>query len=244
MKPVIGISSTKKSLRPNSEGCYVGDGYFNGIARCGAVPFVLPLVDDDEMIAEMVDRVDGLLLTGGEDIAPHHFGEMPHAQLGDVFPLRDRFELAITRQALAAGKPVLAICRGIQTLNVAVGGTLYQDIASQLPEAGQHMQKAPYAEPTHFVSLKKGSQLRDIFGSERIFTNSFHHQSAKAVPAGWEVVGESDDGVIEAIESVNHRFAIGVQWHPEMMWGRDDAMLGLCRRFVESAAQWYKTVGF
>jgi putative glutamine amidotransferase len=231
---VIGITSTLVSLKPGTTGSYVADGYFQGVARCGAIPVIIPLVSDEQVVFELIERVDGVLFSGGEDIGPHWYGEVPHHQLGEVLPLRDRIEISALRYTLQLNKPVLAICRGIQVLNVAMGGSLIQDIPTQLPDACQHMQKAPRPEPSHHVNIIQNTRLHKITGEPRLFTNSFHHQAVKQVAPGFIISAHTDDGVVEAIESNNHNFAVGIQWHPEMMWSQDDIMLKLCEAFVEA----------
>ncbi|MBP1937032.1 gamma-glutamyl-gamma-aminobutyrate hydrolase family protein [Paenibacillus sediminis] len=236
-KPLIGITSTLVSIRPGTAGSYVADGYFEGLARYGAIPVVIPLMSDEEVVKELIERVDGVLFSGGEDIGPHLYGEMPHPKLGEVMPKRDRLEMAAIRHALSLGKPVLGICRGVQVLNVAMGGTLVQDLPSQEPGSGQHMQKAPRPEPTHYVDIQPNTQLHEIFQKERVFTNSFHHQAVKSVAPGFTASAFAQDGVIEAIESRDYRFAVGVQWHPENMWLEDADMAKLCEAFIKAARQ-------
>jgi putative glutamine amidotransferase len=235
MNPIIGITSTKMSARaPLDLGIFVPDGYVNGIVRCGAIPVVIPLVEDDAIIKELIDRVDGVLFTGGEDIGPHLYSEIPHQKLGEVNSLRDRIEMEGIRYALSKNKPILGICRGVQLLNVAMGGTLYQDLPSQLKDSGQHFQKAPRSEGSHFVSVSRESKVYDIFQLERVFVNSYHHQAIKDPAPGFVVTAKADDGVVEALESTVHSFAMGLQWHPEMMWSMNEQMLEVSRYFVHA----------
>ncbi|SEC13787.1 gamma-glutamyl-gamma-aminobutyrate hydrolase family protein [Paenibacillus sp. GP183] len=233
MKPLIGITSTKVSINPQAMGCYVADGYYNGVAKCGGIPIVIPLLEDEELIKEIIDRTDALIFTGGEDIGPHHYGEMPHRFLGEVFPLRDQIELMSVRYSLSKDKPILGICRGAQLINVAMGGTLYQDLPSQMKDSSQHMQKAPRPDASHYVSLQKGSKLFEIFQKGQVFSNSFHHQAVKDLAPHFMIAAQAEDGVVEGIESTVHQFALGIQWHPEMMWGKSEEMLQVCQYFID-----------
>jgi putative glutamine amidotransferase len=233
MKPLIGITSTKVSINPQAMGCYVSDGYFNGVARCGGIPVVIPLLEDEDVTKEIIDRVDAIIFSGGEDVGPHHYGEMPNPSLGEVFPLRDQIEIMGVRYALSKEKPILGICRGAQVINVAMGGTLYQDLPSQMKHSCQHMQRAPRPEASHFVSLQKGSKLFDIFKKERVFCNSFHHQAVKDLAPNFIISALAEDGVVEGFESTVHQFAAGIQWHPEMMWGKNEEMLQVCQYFID-----------
>jgi putative glutamine amidotransferase len=233
MKPLIGITSTKVSINPQAMGCYVADGYFNGVAKCGGIPIVIPLLEDEEVIKEIIDRTDALIFTGGEDIGPHHYGEKPHQFLGEVFPLRDQIEIMSVRYSLSKDKPILGICRGAQLINVAMGGTLYQDLPSQMKDSGQHMQKAPRPEASHYVSLQKGSKLFEIFQKGQIFSNSFHHQAVKDLAPHFMIAAQAEDGVVEGFESTVHQFVVGIQWHPEMMWGKSEEMLQVCQYFID-----------
>jgi putative glutamine amidotransferase len=158
---------------------------------------------------------DGLLLSGGEDVAPEHYGEEPHPFLGQTNPLRDRMEFQALGCALRRDIPVLAICRGMQLLNVCLGGTLYQDLPSQRPGEIVHEQEAPVGHRWHHASVAAGSRLERIFGSDELMINSFHHQAVKQLGRGLRPLAWAEDGVIEAVESVEHPWVFGVQWHPE-----------------------------
>lgn len=207
MKPIIGITPDVEK----DDKHFLRNDYMQAIIRAGGLPFIIPIGDEAD-VAQIVGLLDGLLLTGGNDINPILFNEEPHTHLGEVSPSRDLFELELARQMLAVDKPILGICRGLQLLNVAVGGTLYQDIQQQYKgPILQHLQKAPDAHPSHFVQLAKGSLLAKIAGSERIQVNSFHHQALKDVPTVFNISGIASDGIIEAVESVDKQFVLGVQ---------------------------------
>jgi len=234
MKPLIGITSTIVSLTPPYRGAYVADVYFTGIAKAGGTPIIIPLVEEEDVWQDILGRVDGIIFTGGSDIHPLTYGEDVHPKIGELYPMRDRVELMAAQYALKLDKPVLGICRGCQLLNVAMGGTLYQDINSQRENSFLHMQTAPRDEGTHYVSLDQDSRLARIFQAKRILTNSFHHQAIKTLAPGLKKVAEANDGIIEAFESLMHTFVMGIQFHPEMMWHRDPEMSKIATHFVNS----------
>lgn len=229
MKPIIGITPDLEK----DDKHFLRNDYMQAIIRAGGLPFIIPIGHGAD-IAQVVDLLDGLLLTGGKDINPILFNEEPHTHLGEVSPSRDLFELELARQMLVADKPILGICRGLQLLNVAVGGTLYQDLHRQNEGPMlQHLQKSPNTHPSHFVQLAKGSLLAGIADSERIQVNSFHHQALRDVPSMFKISGRASDGVIEAVESKEKDFVLGVQWHPELLATKGDAIsLQIFDRFV------------
>ncbi len=231
MKPIIGI--TMDMGKDDKQ--FLKNAYIEAVIRAGGLPFLIPAGVADEAV-QVVERIDGLLLSGGDDIDPLLFGEEPHPDLGTVTPARDVIELAIVRQTLACDKPILGICRGLQLLNVAVGGTIYQDMYCQHQGAIlQHRQKAPDDHPSHYVQLQKEGFLKEMAGGDRILVNSFHHQAVKDVPDPFIVTGVASDQTIEAIESTKHRFVLGVQWHPELMGKSGDPLsLQIFKRFIES----------
>ncbi|MHB1652200.1 MAG: gamma-glutamyl-gamma-aminobutyrate hydrolase family protein [Desulfitobacteriaceae bacterium] len=233
MKPLIGITSTKISVNPPYYGAYVADGYFTGISKCGGIPVIIPLMEEEEIWKELLERVDGLIFTGGTDIHPHFYREGLHPKIGELYPFRDRQEIMAVRYAMELDKPIIGICRGCQLLNVAKGGSLYQDINTQREGSFLHAQTAPRDEGTHYVNIVRDSRLYKMVGRERLFTNSFHHQAIKELAPGLKKVAEAEDGIIEAFESVEHTFLMGVQFHPEMMWHAHEEMLKLARYFVD-----------
>lgn len=233
MKPLIGITSTNMSINAPYYGAYLNDGYFKGIARSGGIPVIIPLIEEIEVLKELVVKLDGIIFSGGDDVLPAFYGEDPHPKIGKLYPLRDRIEIELARFVLELDKPVVGICRGCQVLNVAMGGTLYQDINAQMEATFLHMQTAPRDEGTHYTELRKESCLFNIFQKERLFINSFHHQAIKQLASVFEPSAYAEDGILEAFESINHRFAVGVQFHPEAMWETHEEMLKLARKFVE-----------
>lgn len=212
--------------------------YVRCVEAAGGLPFLIPLVEREDTLRAIYDRLDGLLLTGGADVDPACYGEAPHPKLGEVDGPRDRVELALTRWALADGLPILAICRGIQVLNVAAGGTLYQDIASQVDGAIEHTYYPdnPRDLIAHPVTIEPDSRLAAILGSTTLGVNSLHHQAVRDVAPGFAVTARAPDGLVEAIEGVDHPFALGVQWHPEELVEKDPRMRWLFEAFVREAA--------
>lgn len=181
----------------------------------------------------------GCCLLAGGDIDPTLFGEEPHQKLGSICPERDVFEISMIQKVLARNKPILAICRGCQILSIALGGDMYQDIFSQMGvPLLQHGQKAPRWHATHFVNIKRDSLLHRVTGMQNFKVNSYHHQAVRKMPENFEVCAEASDGVIEAFESKKHRFALGVQWHPECMTQKnDDPSKAIFDAFVKACSQ-------
>ena len=228
LKPIIGITSDLKEQRVN-----VSHNNILAIAAAGGLPLVLPNVIDQDIIYHYAEVLDGLLLTGGGDIDPAYFEEEPHPNLGRICPERDFFEFELIQEMLLRNKPILGICRGCQILNVAIGGDMFQDIyAQQDSPLLQHNQQAPYHHCSHFVEVKEESLLYSIVKSNQFKVNSFHHQAVRRVGEGFAVCATASDGVIESFESTEHRFVIGVQWHPEHL--KDEYSARLFRAFVES----------
>jgi len=207
MKPVVGITRCSR----------VGD-YVESVKRAGGEPVVL---DPSEDPAGSLDRIDGLLLSGGLDVDPALYGEAPHATT-EVDAVRDRFEIPLSREAVARDMPVFAICRGVQVLNVAAGGTLVQDIPTAVTTALQHSIDVPKNHIAHPVRVTPGTRLAAALGPsaslETCAVNSRHHQAVARVAPSFVVSAVSKDGVVEAIERPESTFCVGVQWHPENFW--------------------------
>jgi putative glutamine amidotransferase len=236
MRPLIGIPC-QGNLRSKHPRFCVGKRYCYALHAAGGAPVLLPLHDDHAALLEMVSRLDGLLLSGGGDVAPHRFGQTTLARLRSVDPERDEIELWLVRQALESDLPTLAICRGMQILNVALGGTLCQDIETQLPEALRHDFYAEYprTHKGHGLHVAPASHLGRILGCDTLEVNSFHHQCLKEVAPPLQVTAQAPDGVIEGVELPGSRFFVGVQWHPEELTDVDPRMRGLFEAFVEAA---------
>jgi putative glutamine amidotransferase len=213
--------------------------YVNALLRAGAAPVLIPHMADGAALRSAYEQLDGLLLPGGGDVDPVHYGESRHAKCNEPSAERDDTELALARWAMEGGMPLLAICRGIQVLNVALGGSLFQDIQAQVPGAQRHAwyPKYPRDRLSHTVSLSPEARLAHIAGESTLAVNSLHHQSVKDIAPGLVVTGHSPDGIIEAVEAPEHPFAIGVQWHPEELAGSDRRAQRLFEAFVEASMQ-------
>jgi putative glutamine amidotransferase len=211
--------------------------YMESVRRAGGEP--IEVAAGGEAPEHILARVDAVMLTGGGDVDPMLYGEAPHATFQAAEADRDQFEIALTRAAIAANIPFLAICRGMQLLNVAMGGTLIQDIPSQVPGALDHSVPEPRAHVAHEVWVAKGSRLSALLADhmedgETCHVNSRHHQSVATVAPGFDVTATSPDGVIEAMEKPGATFCVGVQWHPENFW-RTGEFRSLFEGFVQAA---------
>lgn len=212
-------------------------GYMQGIMEAGGLPVMLPLTDDAKLIGQMVSACDGFLFTGGQDVSPELYGEERLPQCGECCPERDKMEKVLLEAALAADKPVLGICRGIQFLNAALGGTLYQDLPSQLKTRTEHRQKPPYDNPVHEVCLEAGTALYDLLGTRKIRVNSCHHQAIKELSSQLKAAAVSEDGLIEGVYMPGKKFVWAVQWHPEFFDRTDENSRKIFRAFVSAAGK-------
>jgi putative glutamine amidotransferase len=234
--PVVGVtcSDIQADSGPKRLGQNVS--YLSALTRAGAAPILVPNVGDRQLLRVVYERIDGLLLSGGVDVHPAHYGELVHEKCGQISPERDETELALTRWAMEDGKPILAICRGIQVLNVALGGSLFQDIQAQVPGAERHdwHSNHPRDYLSHTVTLVPQTRLGEILSETCLPVNSMHHQAVKAIAPGLGVVARAPDGIIEAVEATGHTFALGVQWHPEELAPADARAQRLFAALVEA----------
>ena len=242
--PIIGIP-----CRYDTSGTYRGRpvnaqnrSYIQAIVQAGGAPILIPLDVDEDTLRVLYNLTDGLLLSGGGDVDPAHYRQPVHTTTHDVQPDRDRIELTLTRWAAAGGKPLLGICRGIQVMAVAMGGTLVQDIAARKPEAGRHdyyYRNDGHARDylAHTVTLSPDSPLARILGAATLPVNSLHHQAIDTLPPPCRVVGCAPDGVPEAIDLPGHPFFCGVQWHPEELVAGQEAARRLFAAFVDACRQ-------
>jgi len=237
-KPVIGVPSNvlmdSHGAFPGTERAYVNQDYLDSLALAGAIPVVLPMVSEPEDLQAQLALVDGLMFSGGVDLDPLFYGEEPVPGLGDTYPDMDRHQLPLARMARAAGLPTLGICRGMQILNVAAGGTLHQALERAPEPYLRHVQTGWRHAVSHTVDLVEGTRLRRIFDRASVGVNSFHHQAVKALAPGFQVSARARDGVIEGIETLDGGFHLGVQWHPEGMVRKYPDMLRLFRELVEA----------
>ncbi len=236
--PLIGIPASVYRETAGATYFQFNGNYPAALAASGALPVVIPLGLPEDALRELFARLDGLCLAGGVDVDPAHYGEAQHPALGKVDAARDATELTLARWALDADLPVFGVCRGIQLLNVAAGGSLYQDLAAQLPEALPHSYStddSPWERPVHRVRLADQSRLAGLLGVNELPTNSFHHQAVKRPAPGFTAVAWAADGVVESIEDPSRRFALAVQWHPEGMYGSDPLARRLFDAFVAAS---------
>ena len=220
-------------------GLAVSDGYLSGLLEMGAIPIVLPATADPANIARLVDSCDGFLIPGGQDIDPARYGRRREVHTHRSATARDAMEDALVRAIIAADKPLLGICRGMQSINVALGGTLRQDVRDESARCEpSHVQHRPYTLPAHMVELAEDSQLAEYVGATRLGVNTIHHQSVDEVGEGLVVNAVSpEDGIVEGIEMPGKRFVVGVQWHPEHMWRERPHSKRLFKAFVDAAAE-------
>lgn len=219
--PVIGITGNY------TEGnCTIAEGYYQSISKAGGIPFILPPLSDEQTLFNTLECIDGLLLTGGSDINPLYLGEEPCRELHGINEPRDRQELILTRLAADRQIPILGICRGIQVMNAAFGGKLYQDIHTQhTNQCIKHSQDLSRGFASHTVTITEESVLHDVFKSSKLAVNSFHHQAVSVVAPGFKATALASDGIIEAIESTEYKSMIGAQWHPECFILEGDACM-------------------
>jgi putative glutamine amidotransferase len=223
-QPIIGITSTLVKYNFHMEGVYVHQDYHRSVLECGGLPIVLPLVDSANLI-KLINLCDGVIFSGGEDVDPAFYHGDPHQKLGETISDRDEAEIEGIRHTIAAKKPILAICRGTQILNVALGGTLIQDIPSENSKAMQHDQPIARGRDWHWVDLEENCYLSNILEQSRVRVNSLHHQAIDRLADRLTVVGRAPDGIIEAVEMSELPFGIGVQWHPESQTQHGDAVM-------------------
>ena len=230
-RPIIGITGNYDTGK-----CTLLEGYYRSVLEVGGTPLIIPPCDDTDMMVSLLDRVDALILSGGGDINPLYLGEEPLRELGGINPARDWHELMLVRLAANRQIPILGICRGIQVMTAALGGKLYQDIYREASATLKHSQDTERHVCSHTVRIASGSLLHRILGTEMLPVNSFHHQAVKEAAPGFAATAYSADGIIEAMESTQHKSMLGVQWHPEcMILGGDRSMLPLFEWLVGEA---------
>ena len=235
--PLIGVT-TSITVGKHPERAYVNSAYLAAIQTAGGLPLPIPPQLDARARDEILAILDGYLLTGGGDLDPATFNEPPHPTLFEVAPARDHLEIALVHHAMESRKPLLAVCRGIQVLNVALGGSLFQDVAGDPGTDIQHQQGKPREEPTHPVKVVAGSRLAQVLGTTDLLVNSMHHQAVKAVGRGLVPVAFAPDTIIEGVELEDpDRFILGVQWHPEELTERDPSARRLFGALVAACRQ-------
>lgn len=231
MNPIIGIVAC--GLQNNRQ--FVSHPYIRAIESAGGLPLVIPRITQDALFPNYAAICDGFLFCGGNDISPLLFGEDLMTDIGHTDEHTDRFHLAFMRYLLPLSQPLLCICRGMQVLNIALGGNIYQDISLCKKHTLNHMQLSnSRSDVCHKVSFSHNSMLYNICGND-LDTNSYHHQCIHNIGHDLKITGLTADGVIEAIETIDRPFSIGVQWHPECMYSTSPAMRELFSRFIEQA---------
>lgn len=235
MKPLIGITTNQSTNSYGQPTILLQQSYVRAVMDAGGVPVLIPSLIAEDGWDSLYSRLDGILFSGGGDIALEHFSGDPHPRIDDVEPERDSVELKMVQAAVSDGKPFLGICRGCQVVNVALGGTLYTHIPDQLPNALDHAYPGNMRTVlVHEVKVEEGTRVAEIYSEPIIKVNSLHHQGLKDIAPALRVAGHAPDGLVEAIELPDHRFAVAVQWHPE--WLRDqESTRNLFRKFVEAA---------
>jgi len=244
MRPIIGITPDysdgirKDSRSPGEPTYFLRARYVDVIKDLGGIPFLLPVTKDPNLQADLLNRIDGLLITGsGPDLDPRLYGERPAARFKIMSKERAGFELGLAKRALKRNQPVLGICGGLQLLNVAMGGSLIQDIPAQSEAPLTHRQEGAATRTSHSVRIIPKTRLSRILRVDRLKVNSSHHQAAKRVAPGFVVSAVAPDGIIEALESPAHRFVIGVQWHPEFLYRKDEASRRLFKSFLRQSSR-------
>jgi len=242
-QPVIGITPDFNAGDQDRPGgreptYFLRARYVRAIEAAGGLPLILPVTDRKQDIVKLLDLVDGLLITGsGPDLDPKLYKETKRYRFKVMSRERTGFELAIARQAWERELPTLGICGGMQLLNVAAGGSLYQDLPAQLKTLVRHQQQASATEPSHWVTVEPCTKLREIVKAPKIRVNSSHHQGVKSVPADLMINAWAEDGVIEGIEAPDHPFLVGVQWHPEFLYTSDPVSRKLFATLVTAAVR-------
>lgn len=236
--PLIGITAYMRHIPPQTTFDGVRDSYVRAISAAGALALLIPPQPEPERIAALLDQLDGVLLTGGDDLDPAGYGEAPHPRTQAPDPVRDAAELALARAALARKMPILGICRGMQVINVALGGSLYQDLADQYPADRPHP-KGLYQELAHAITVDPQSQLCVVLGTTELRVNSLHHQGIKTPGQGVRIVARAPDGVPEGIEVEGHPHVLAVQYHPEEFALSDQRALNLFAQLVAAAQEFH-----
>lgn len=243
-RPVVGIATqTLEAIPGKLPQCWVmGQRYVRVLAAAGAVPWLVPLLPDDEATLRLIyDRLDAVFLTGGVDVSPATYGEEPHEMCDRADPARDWAEIQLIRWALADHKPILGVCRGIQIVNVACGGSLYQHLADQLPGGLKHdcfPNAAHYTRDylAHQVQVDRNTRLGRLLGEDQVLVNSMHHQGIKKLAPGLRATAHAPDGLIEGVEGDNGTYLVAVQWHPEELAEAHDSQRRLFTDFIAAAA--------
>ena len=231
LKPLIGVMPLWDD---DKESVWMLPGYLEGIRQAGGIPVILPFTSENDELEQLAKMCDGFLFTGGHDVSPELYSEKPVDDSVICCKDRDEMESWYLKYAISSDKPLLGICRGIQFINAALGGTLYQDLPTQHPSGIDHHQKPPYDIPVHTVSIVKDSPLGKLLDTEQLSVNSYHHQAVKDLSPRLKAMAISTDGLIEAVFMPEHRFLWAVQWHPEFSYLTDINSRKIFKAFIDS----------
>ncbi|ERI95041.1 peptidase C26 [Clostridiales bacterium oral taxon 876 str. F0540] len=239
-KPVIGVLGNllliENDIFAGAERSYVNNDYIKAVHIAGGVPVIIPPLLDDEIIEKQISMLNGIIISGGYDVNPLRYGDEPREKLGFIHPLVDDFTIKAIKIAVNFNKPILGICKGAQILNVAYGGSLYQDLSYMPGCYIKHSQNAKAHIATHLIEVDKESKLFEIIG-DNTYVNSFHHQVIKDIADEFRVAARAKDGAVEAIEMKDKEFVVAVQWHPEMMAATNETMKKLFKRLIKEASK-------
>lgn len=232
-KPLIGVVPLYDKRKDTY---WMLPGYMKGIEDAGGIPIMLPMTADVESISIMATKFDGFLFTGGQDVNPELYGEQVESICGELCHERDVLEKLLFQYVIEFDKPIFGICRGLQLFNALLGGTLYQDIPTQLKADNmvEHTQRPPYSKPIHTVYIEKGNPLYRMINAEELAVNSYHHQGIKKLSDQLTAVAQAKDGLIEAVVMTEKKFVLAVQWHPEFSYAVDDYSFKLFLEFIKA----------
>lgn len=239
-RPLIGITARKIAFFHQERPYHrygVPIAYLEAVEDAGGTPLMIPPSSKPEVLLQTYGMLDGLLLPGGHDVDPIHYGEEPSPKLEAIDQVRDATELLLAKKAMDDGLPLFGVCRGCQVINVAAGGSLHQDLATTFGKPiVRHFQQHVEEGPSHFIDVEAGSRLAEIAGAARVRVNTYHHQAVNRLGAGLKITARATDGVVEAIETVDpNRFVLGVQWHPELLASHRDVNLKVFEAHVAAA---------
>lgn len=228
-KPLIGIVPL---IDMEKESYWMLPGYMEGILQAGGIPVMLPLISDEVILDQLTDEMNGFLFTGGQDVTPAFYAESPSPMCGECCEERDEMENILFRMAYQKDKAILGICRGIQFINVAMGGTLYQDLSTEHSSNIEHHQAPPYDRPVHSVTIIPDSPLYKLLDTEKLMVNSYHHQAIKMLAPKTSAMAISEDKITEALYVPKKKFVWAVQWHPELSFEVDENSRRIFQEFV------------
>ncbi|NLV89510.1 MAG: gamma-glutamyl-gamma-aminobutyrate hydrolase family protein [Tissierellia bacterium] len=233
MKPIIGITSFDEQVQGYHS---INNNYVNAVFAAGGIPVSIPTISNEEDYEAYIHMVDGLIFSGGIDISPLRYGENPLKEIKRISTIRDEYEFGLFDRAYKKKLPILGICRGLQLMNIYLGGSLYQDISRQLPNSLGHCPDfITIEEEYHSINIRKGTRFHRIFDEDKIYVNSYHHQGINRLGENLKVAAVADDGLVEAVEAADDRFLIGVQFHPEALLKRKPKFLKLFEDLVMAA---------